>query len=240
MSTLSNRKFFVFLHQNHNVMSTHHPQWSDEYWLMLMQLYLKKPVGVKALYSRGLVSLAMELHIPPQFLWEQMFRLRTIDTPRIEKLWADYGNNPRRLSRGVKLLRQKLGYKDAFFEGVEVNETWERDFRPCDAPNEHLTPVKLIMILDLYFRLTPLTMVAETPEVSELARLMKLKPRQVVDVMEVYQFCDPYLKRNDFMTSPLLVPCQQIWQRFGNGSPRQLAALAAQLKEFFRDAAHRK
>jgi len=51
--------------------------------------------------------------------------------------------------------------------------------------------------------------------------------------MEIYQFCDPYLKRNDFVMSPLLSPCQQIWQRFGNGSPQQLAALAAQLKDFF-------
>ena len=51
--------------------------------------------------------------------------------------------------------------------------------------------------------------------------------------MEVYQFCDPYLNRNDFLTSPLLVPCQQLWQRFGNGSPQKLAALAAQLKEYF-------
>ena len=45
--------------------------------------------------------------------------------------------------------------------------------------------------------------------------------------------CDPYLNRNDFLTSPLLVPCQQLWQRFGNGSPQKLAALAAQLKEYF-------
>ena len=45
-----------------------HSQWSDEYWLLLMQLYLKKPVGAKALYSKGLVNLALELHIKPQFL----------------------------------------------------------------------------------------------------------------------------------------------------------------------------
>ena len=96
-----------------------------------------------------------------------------------------------------------------------------------------LTPVMLILVLDLYFRLTPLTMVAETPEIQELARLLKMKPQEVVDIMEVYQFCDPYLNRNDFLTSPLLVPCQQLWQRFGNGSPQKLAALAAQLKEYF-------
>lgn len=40
--------------------------WQDEYWLLLMQLYLKKPEGVKPLYSKGIVNLSMELHIPPQ------------------------------------------------------------------------------------------------------------------------------------------------------------------------------
>ena len=219
-------------------MATQHHLWSDEYWLLLMQLYLKKPVGVKALYSRPLVKLALELHIPPQYLYEQMFRLRTIDTPRMEKLWADYGKNPKKLSRGVKLLRQKLGYGNAelFYEGVEINETWEKDFKPVDVTVGNMpkiTPVMLIMVLDLYFRLTPNTMVTETPEIHELGQLIKLKPVQVVDIMEIYQFCDPYLKRTDFVTSPLLGPCQQIWQRFGNGSPQKIAALAALLREYF-------
>ena len=219
-------------------MAPQHHLWSDEYWLLLMQLYLKKPVGVKALYSRPLVKLALELHIPPQYLYEQMFRLRTIDTPRMEKLWADYGKNPKKLSRGVKLLRQKLGYGNAelFYEGVEINETWEKDFKPVDVTVGNMpkiTPVMLIMVLDLYFRLTPNTMVTETPEIHELGQLIKLKPVQVVDIMEIYQFCDPYLKRTDFVTSPLLGPCQQIWQRFGNGSPQKIAALAALLREYF-------
>ena len=62
-------------------------QWQDDYWLLLMQVYLRKPVGVKPMYSKPLIELSMELHIPPQYLYEQLFRLRTIDTPRMEKLW---------------------------------------------------------------------------------------------------------------------------------------------------------
>ena len=67
-----------------------HPLWSDEYWLLLMQLYLKKPVGVKPLYSRGIVDLSLDLHIPPEFLHAQMFKLRMI-TPRIGRLWEKSG-----------------------------------------------------------------------------------------------------------------------------------------------------
>ena len=220
-----------------------HPLWTDEYWLLLMQLYLRKPEGVKPVYNRQMVELALELHIPPQSLNQQMFRLRTIDTPRIQRLWDTYGQNPKKLARGVKLLRQKVGYGNAslFYDGVDVNETWEKDFKPIELSGgaksqgnlAGLMPVTLILILDLYFRLTPITMVVGTPEITELARLTKTSAKLVVEVMEIYQFCDPYLNRNDFMTSPLLNPCQQVWQRFGNDNPQKLAAFAAQLKDYF-------
>ena len=212
-----------------------HPLWSDEYWLLLMQIYLKKPMGMKPLYSRVMVDLSMELHIPPHYLYEQMFRLRRIDTPRMEKLWQTYGGNPKKLSRGVKLLRQKKGFNnaDAFYDGVEVNETFEKDFKPIDDAT-NLTPVMLIMILDLYFRLTPITMVAETPEVIALAHLMHVTPQQVVEVMEVFQCCDPYLSHGEMIISPLLTPCMQIWKRFGNENPEKLAAQALQIKEYFK------
>lgn len=211
-----------------------HPQWSDEYWLLLMQLYLKRPVGLKPVYSRGMVELALETHISPAQLYEQMFRLRQLDTPRMEKLWARYGKSPQRLSRAVKLLRQMKGFGQAnsFYEGVETTESWELDFKPLEA-DPRLTPIHLILILDLYFRLTPITMVAETPEICEMGRLLKIPASQIVDIMDVFKFCDPYLNRVDLIITPLLVPCQEVWNRFGNGSPEKLAALAAQLKEYF-------
>lgn len=42
-----------------------HPLWNDDYWLLVLQLYLKRPTGVKAVYAREAVDLAMELHLPP-------------------------------------------------------------------------------------------------------------------------------------------------------------------------------
>ena len=33
--------------------------WQDDYWLLLMQIYLHKPVGVKPLYSREMVDLSV-------------------------------------------------------------------------------------------------------------------------------------------------------------------------------------
>ena len=46
-------------------------QWQDDYWLLLMQLYLQRPVGLKPMYSRRMVDLSLELHISP----DQLFRV---------------------------------------------------------------------------------------------------------------------------------------------------------------------
>ena len=211
-------------------------QWSDEYWLLLMQLYLKKPAGAKALYSKGLVKLALELHIKPQFLYEQMLRLRQLDTPRMEQLWAKYSKNPKRLSQSVSRLRKMKGFgqADAFYDGVEVSESWEQDFRPLPLKRkEKIKPVQLIMVLDLYFRLTTITMVKETPEVRELGKLIGLSADTVVEIMEIYQTCDPYLNRTEMPASDLVNACQEVWQRYDTDNLEKLSAFAAQLKEYF-------
>ena len=210
-------------------------KWSDDYWLLLMQIYLQKPVGIKPMYSRKMVNLSLELHIAPNILFARMCQIANLETPRIERIWESYGNNPQKLSRAVKLWREMRGYgtANAFFEGVEVNETFERDFRPI-AGKGSMTPVMLILILDLYFRLTPQTMVAETPEIQELAKLMKLKAKDVAEVMEVFQYCDPYLNRRGVIFHPLLIPCQEIWRRYGNSDVDALASYAEQLKAYFK------
>ena len=202
---------------------------------MLMQLYMKKPVGVKALYSKPLIDLSLELHIEPAYLYQQLFRIRRKDTPSIQQLWNTYADHHSRLSREAKRVRRMRGYGNAagFYEGVDIHETFEKDFRPLPQQPQ-LTPVMLIRILDLYFRLTPLTMVAGTSEIQEEARLLKIPAALIVNVMEVFQFCDPYLNRGDLAADPLLPACQDIWQRYGNDNPETLAALAAQLKDYFK------
>lgn len=210
-------------------------KWQDDYWLLLMQIYLQRPVGIKPMYSKKMVDLSLELHIAPNLLFNKMCQIANLETPRIEHIWETYGNNPRKLARAVSLFREMKGFNNAslFYEGVETNESFEKDFKPV-AEGEKLTPVMLILILDEYFRLTPITMVAETPEVQQLARLLKLKAQEVVDVLEVFQHCDPYLNRKDVIISPLLAPCQQIWRRFGNVKTEDLASYAKQLKEYFK------
>ena len=210
-------------------------KWQDDYWLLLMEIYLQKPVGVKPMYSKKMVDLSLELHIAPNVLFNKMCQIANLETPRIEHIWEVYGSNPRKLARAASLLREMKGFNNAglFYEGVETNESFELDFKPV-AEGETLTPVMLTLILDLYFRLTPITMVIETPEVQELAKLLKQKPQRVVEVLEVFQYCDPYLNRKDVTFDPLLLPCQQVWRRYGNANTEDLASYAEQLKEYFK------
>ena len=209
--------------------------WQDDYWLLLMQQYLRQPVGIKPVYSRQMVELSLELHITPQELHQRMGEIARLRIPRIERIWQEYSQNPRRLSRAVQLLRSMKGFNSGgnFFEGVDVQETFERDFRPL-SEDPRLTPIMLTMVLDLYFRLTPITMVGETPEVQELGRLMRIPTSLVVDILSVFQHCDPYLRRRDKSESALLAPCQKIWQQYGNGDARELADYAEQLKAYFK------
>lgn len=208
--------------------------WQDDYWLLVMQLYLRKPVGVKPMYSRESIFLCLELHIAPEQLFARQCEIAHLETPRIERIWQDYGRNPKRLTRAVGLLRSMLGFNSSgdFYDGVEIEETFERDFRPLEG-EERLLPISLVLILDLYFRLTPATMVSETPEVQEMARLLKVPASLVVDVLHIYQHCDPYLHRRDIIIHPLLMPCQQTWQQYGNMDTRQLASRAIQLKAYY-------
>ena len=189
-------------------------KWQDEYWLLLMQLYLQKPTGIKPMYSKAMVDLSLELHIAPQQLFNKMCQIANLETPRIEHIWEVYGQNPRKLKRAVNLLREMWGFNNAleFYEGVETIESFEKEFKPI-ADDTTLTPMMLVLILDEYFRLTPITMVPETPEVQALAKMMRLKPQEVVDVMEAFQHCDPYLNRKDEMKGNLVLACQQVWQQ---------------------------
>ena len=210
-------------------------KWSDDYWLLLMQIYLQKPVGIKPMFHRKMVDLSLELHMPPNFLFNKMCQIANLETPRIEHIWETYGRNPKKLARAVSLWREMRGYghANAFYEGVEVQETFEKDFRPVNEETT-MTPVMMTLILDLYFRLTPITMVPETPEVQELAKLIKVRPQEVIEIMKLFQYCDPYLNRKDQPDSTLLSSCQVIWRRYGNAETEQLAAYAEQLKEYFR------
>ena len=210
--------------------------WNDDYWLLVVQLYLRKPVGVKPLYSKALIDRCLESHVARSEVRAKMKAVDKLQLPRVERLWRTYSGNPAKLRRAVELLRQMKGFGNAneFFEGVAVNEeSFERDFRPLDE-DKSLTPMMLILILDLYFRLSVLTLVAETPEVIELSKMMKVSASKTSEVLNVVTYGGPSLNRQDMIVSRRLGPCNGRWSQYGNWSLEQLSDYAGQLKEYFK------
>lgn len=209
------------------------PLWSDDYWLLLMQLYLKKPEGVKSEYSHPMVELGIELHIPPKTLHEQMQRLAERKQPSLQRLFDMYADNPRRLVRDAKRLRAMAGFgnTDLFYDGVSTMSPVERTYRPV-CPTSDMTPAMLVIVMGLYFELTPNTMVSETPEVLDAARLMGVKPEEVVDVLGIYQTFDPILHRQPAQPSPVVDAARRVWQQYGD-APEQLDVAVGRMKEYF-------
>ena len=215
-------------------------QWQEAYWLPLLQLYLRKPVGMKPLYSRPMRDLALELNVAPKHLYEQMKMLDKRETASLQQLWKRFATHQKQLRRDIETIRKMRGFNhpQQFYDGVSQEETWQTDFRPLQV-DASLTPLHLIIILDLYFRLTPITMVSDTPEVKELATLLSLKPEKVAEIMGIFQLCDPYLNRMAFEVSELFASCHDVWQRFGTLNPNELAREATQMKDFFKTSWHR-
>lgn len=215
--------------------------WTDELWPLVIQLYMKKPVGIKPMYSRDTVDLALEIHIPPQEIYQRMFQLRQPATTSLQMLVEKLTSNTRKLKQTCTQLRSLRGMGNAseFYDGVQTNETFELDFRPVNARSAQMTgrplytPVMLIMILDLYFRLIPTTMVKETPDVEETAHLLDITPEDVVDVLEIFQYCDPFVKHGESLMDPMLPPCNTIWQRYASDDLTVLSNLAHQLRAYF-------
>ena len=211
-----------------------HPLWNDDYWLLVLQLYLKQPTGVKPTYAREAIDLCLELHLPPQFLHQQLQSMDRRDRVVLQLIWQTYASNPRLLRRDIARLRQMKGFGCAkdFYEGVAVRNTFETFFLPLPQ-DATLKPFMLVLVLDLYFRLTPLTMVSTTPEVVELAHLMKLKPEKIVAILHTFQSCDPYLMTPADPNQPLTEPCRQLWNRYANDQAAPLEADAQALRAYF-------
>ena len=61
--------------------------WNDDYWLLVVQLYLRKPVGLKPLYSKVMIDLCSEIHVSPSEVYSKMEAIDKLQTPRVERLW---------------------------------------------------------------------------------------------------------------------------------------------------------
>ena len=114
-------------------------QWQEAYWLPLLQLYLRKPVGMKPLYSRPMIDLALELNVAPKQLYEQMKMLDKRETASLQQLWKRFATHQKQLRRDIETIRKMRGFNhpQQFYDGVSQEETWQTDFRPLQVDADY-------------------------------------------------------------------------------------------------------
>ena len=233
-----------------------HPLWNDQYWPLIIKLYLAKPMGMKAMYSKGVVDLSIELHIPPFYIYERLEEVERNQRPLIQHLRTLYEGNARRLSRDAKQLRQMAGFGTGglFFDDVCIDNDFERDYCPV-ADDTAMTPAMLTLILNLYFQLIPDTMKATTPEVQLLAKRLHVTPDevQVLKLCLAEDPCIPEHRRERLLgsssvaassassatssaagsTASLSQAVNKLWHRYGNGDAIMVEEAAERFNPYF-------
>lgn len=217
-----------------------HASWNYEYFLKLFQIYMKRPEGLKPPYSRDMVALALELHIHPEFLYEKMELLAKPRSRIFRALATRYKGHPRLLVNDIRKRDQLAGFGlgDAFFEGVEIEETFERDFRPA-VEGSDVTPMMVVIIFNLYFHMLPPMISPGLPEVVALAKRLRISPDEMSEVMLSLLDADPYYP-NYSHESKFAAVCHDIFARYcGDGhaltedEARRLERDAAAMLEYF-------
>ena len=212
------------------------PSWNNEYLLFLMQLYLKKPVGLKHHYSRGVVNLSLELHIEPQTILKKMqeFEEAKDKTPSVKLLWDKYSKSRKKLDKAVEQIRQMRGFgmPEKFYENVKTKQSFETMFLPIEGYG-NISPVMLIMVLRVYPTILPTAMEESTPEIVELSKQLGISCEEVLLIMKTFLQCDPIMNREKDEEDNLFKACNEIWREYANDSPDKLKKKVEELKYYF-------
>lgn len=212
--------------------------WTNDLWPLVIKAYLSAPTGPKSNCSRPVVDLAMQLHMKPADIVD---RLKTVDAhknPMVERLLVHYQAHPKKLKRDAERLAAMSGFGNsgAFYDGVDTAEAgFERFYRPIDGTS--FTPAMLTILLNLYFRLVPATMVATTPEVIDMAHRTQLTVDQVLEVLHTFLYVDPCAKsRTDDALAefaPITRLCRETWRTHDDGNPMLVAEEAEKFLQYY-------
>ena len=227
--------------------------WINDYWPLAINAYLAPPAGPKSCLSRPVIDLAVQLHMKPADIADRLGTIHSHGKPAVERLLQHYTAHPKLLKRDVARLLDMSGFGlgSAFYEGVcTAEQGFEHFYRPIAGTP--FTEAMLTLLLDLYFRLVPATMIESTPEVRDMARRTGLAAARVVEVLHAFRDVDPCTRRRDTATAqadtaqhtadatqhaadaPTLGQlCRDTWQRLGNGDPMTTAAEARRFMEYY-------
>ncbi len=176
-------------------------KWTKEESILVLDLYFKKPVGMKKKDSLQILDLAKTIGRSPSAVYRRMYEfLRwypTIPLPFYDDL-EDESDPFQPFWNGYFLDLKKL-HKDA--------ESFLSDIRVYT------------LTLHLYFQLIPDTMTPKVPEVIALAKMVKRPPALIVEILHNYLSCDPFMRGKAPQASTSLHKlCRIIWERYEKNS----------------------
>ncbi len=172
-------------------------KWTKEESILVLDLYFKKPAGMKKKDSPQILDLANTIGRTPNAVYRKMYGfLRWYPTIPLlfydevedendpfQPFWNEYFLDPKKLNRDAK----------AILSDIRV----------------------YTLTLYLYFHLVPNTMAPKVPEVVALAKLVKRSPAFIVEILHNYLSCDPFMRGKATQASTTLQKtCRLIWERY--------------------------
>lgn len=182
-------------------------KWTKEESILVLDLYFKKPVGMKKKDSLQIFDLAKTIGRTPNAVYRRMYDfLRWYPTIPL------------------------LFYDDMEDENDSFQPFWNEYF--LDSKKLHkdaesfLSDIRVYTLtLYLYFHLIPDTMAPKVPEVVALAKMVKRPPAFIVEILHNYLSCDPFMCGKVPQASCTLQKiCRLIWERYDKNASKLTAA----------------
>lgn len=195
-------------------------KWTKEESVLVLDLYFKKPVGIKEKDSPLILDLAQTIGRTPNAVYRRMYGLLRW-YPAIPLLFhddLDEEDDPFQPFLNEYFINRKKLHKDAalFLSNIRI----------------------YTLTLHLYFHLVPSTMVPKVPEVASLAKLVGRKQDFIVEILRNYLSCDPFMQgKVPIPTTTLQRPCRLMWERYGKDA-NKLNAAAQYITEYYTNRKH--
>lgn len=167
-------------------------QWTKEESILVLALYFNQPRGIKTADDERIIHLAHILGRTPDAIYRRMVKFQqwypVLPFNNNEELYAD--ENP--------------AIWDTYFQHPErtINEANTIIMQICAGT----------LILNLYFQLIIGTMNENSPEVKELAKIIKQPAGEIVRILHVYASFDPFIKEKVEKMTDNLTLYHRLWE----------------------------
>ncbi len=171
-------------------------QWTTEEAILVLDLYMSKPKGMRPATDEQLVNLAQLLGRTPESLCRRMQKFQQwypvlpfdvtepIYNDENPAIWNEYFAQPRKAHKEAPSILEEF----------------------CIGT----------LVLNLYFQLIISTMNEKVPEVVELGKLVKRPAKAIAGMLLSYASLDPFMKDGPAVDLPASSVQRQLWNRYAD------------------------